>query len=119
MFNTENEKKTLVDSLRRSGDPAGVLESLYYIEKNHTPFALYVATADQSNCMWIFDPDSVYELLGGQDIHDKTFRSVFIDDIERSEGILFYVLRKIGPAIVIRVSEDTIRFVIDSLELGV
>lgn len=119
MFNTENEKKTLVDSLRRSGDPAGVLESLNYIEKNHTPFALYVATADQSNCMWIFDPNSVYELLGGQDIHDKTFRSVFTDDIERSEGILFYVLRKIGPAIVIRVSEDTIRFVIDSLELGV
>lgn len=118
MFNTEHEREVLAQSLRNSGDVDGVLESLYYVAQNHTPFALYIATADRSSCMWIFDPDTVYEMLGGKDIHDKTFRSVFTDDIERGNGILFYVLRKVGPAIVIRLSEDTIRSVIDSLELS-
>lgn len=117
MFNSESEKQALTDSLKNSGDLTGVIESLYYVAQNHTPFALYVATADRSNCTWIFDPGMVYDMLGGQDIHDKTFRAVFTDHIERREGILFYVLRKIGPAISIRLSEDTIRQVIDELEL--
>jgi hypothetical protein len=118
MFNTDHEREVLAQSLRKSGDIDNVLESLYYVAQNHTPFALYIATADRSSCMWIFDPDTVYEMLGGEDIHNKTFRSVFTDDIERGNGILFYVLRKVGPAIVIRLSEDTIRSVIDSLELS-
>jgi hypothetical protein len=52
----------------------------------------------------------------GEDIHEKTFRSVFVDDAEREQGILFYVLRKVGPIITIRMGEDTIRSVIDALE---
>ena len=116
MFNTEHEREVLAQSLRNSGDIDGVLESLYYVAQNHTPFALYIATADRSSCMWIFDPDTVYEMLGGEDIHTKTFRSLFTDDYEQDQGILFYVLRKVGPAITIRLSEDTIRSVIDSLE---
>ena len=116
MFNTEHEREVLTQSLRNSGDIDGVLESLYYVAQNHTPFALYIATADRSSCMWIFDPDTVYEMLGGKDIHDKTFRSLFTDGYEKDQGILFYVLRKVGPAITIRLSEDTIRSIIDSLE---
>lgn len=108
MFNTEAEKDILIKSLMKSGDRDGVVDCLEYIIEHHTPFALYVATADRSSCMWIFDPDTVYEMLGGEDIHDKTFRSVFTDDIERSQGILFYVLRKVGPALVIRLSEETL-----------
>jgi hypothetical protein len=116
VFNTDHEREVLAQSLRNSGDIDGVLESLYYVAQNHTPFALYVATADRSSCMWIFDPDTVYEMLGGEDIHTKTFRSLFTDGYEQDNGILFYVLRKVGPAITIRLSEDTIRSVIDSLE---
>lgn len=115
MFNTEAEKSVLVESLRRAGDPDAVVECLEYILEHHTPFALYVATADRSSCMWIFDPDTVYEMLGGEDIHDKTFRSVFTDDIERGQGILFYVLRKVGPAMVIRLSDTSLRDVLESL----
>ena len=119
VFNTEHERDVLAQSLRNSGNIGGVIESLYRVAQNHTPFALYIATADRSNCMWIFDPDTVCEMLGGEDIHDKTFRSVFVDDTEREHGILFYVLRKIGPIITIRLGEDTIRSVIDSLELDI
>lgn len=115
MFNTEHECDVLAQSLRNSGDIGGVIESLHYVAQNHTPFALYIATADRSNCMWIFDQDTVCEMLGGEDIHDKTFRRVFVDDSERKRGILFYILRKIGPIITIRMEEDTIRSVMDSL----
>ena len=93
-----------------------MIESLHHVAQNHTQLALYIATADRSNCMWIFDPDTVCEMFGGEDIHDKTFRSVFVDDDEREQGILFYVLRKVGPIITIRMGEDTIRSVIDALE---
>jgi hypothetical protein len=116
VFNTEHERAVLTQSLRNSGDIDNVLESLYFVIQNHTPFALYVATADRSNCTWIFDPDMVYEMLGGEDIHIKTFRTLFTDDIERGEGILFYVLRKVGPVVTIRLGESTIRSVIEELE---
>lgn len=108
MFNTEQEKEILADSLKRSGDTKSIIHCLETIANNHTPFALYIATRDRSNCTWIFDPDTVYEMIGGEDIHDKTFRSLFTNDIERSQGILFYVLRKVGPALVIRLSEETL-----------
>jgi hypothetical protein len=41
---------------------------------------------------------------------------VFTDDIERREGILFYVLRKVGPAIVVRLSHETVLDVLVELE---
>ncbi len=116
MFNTEAEKKLLTQSLLNTEDVGSVIDSLHYVSQNHTPFALYIATADRSSCMWIFDPPTVYDMLGGEDIHDKTFRSVFTDEIERDNGILFYVMRKIGPVIVVRLGEETILSVIDSLQ---
>lgn len=118
MFNTEQEKEILADSLRRSGDRDSVILCLETVVNNHTPFALYIATKDRSNCTWIFDPDTVYEMIGGEDIHDKTFRSVFTDDIERGQGILFYVLRKVGPAMVIRLSDTSLRDVLESITLS-
>jgi hypothetical protein len=115
VFNTEHEKEILADSLKRSGDPESIVYCLETVANNHSPFALYIATKDRSSCTWIFDPDTVYEMIGGKDIHDKTFRSLFTNDIERREGILFYILRKIGPIISVRVSEKTILDVIDYL----
>lgn len=116
MFNTEHEKEILADSLKRSGDPESIVYCLETVANYHSPFALYIATRDRSNCTWIFDPDTVYEMVGGKDIHDKTFRSLFTNDIERSEGILFYILRKIGPIISVRVSEKTILDILEDLE---
>lgn len=116
MFNTEHEKEILADSLKRSGDPESIVYCLETVANNHSPFALYIATKDRSNCTWIFDPDTVYEMIGGKDIHDKTFRSLFINDIEKREGILFYILRKIGPIISVRVSEKTILDILEDLE---
>lgn len=111
-----SDSRILVESLRKSGDIAGALESLSYVAEFHTPFALYIATADRSNCMWVFDDDMVCEMLGGRDIHEKTFRSVFAEGLERDQGVLFYVLKKVGPAYVVKLDEITIREVIGELQ---
>lgn len=113
MFNTSDEKHILAESLVQGNDQDKVVKSLDYILDNHTPFALYIATADRTNCMWVFDPSTVYDMLGGKDIHDKTFRSVFSEGWERDSGILFYVLRKVGPVVVIRFTENSIKDVKD------
>ncbi len=115
-INTPEEKKILAQSLNKTGDRDGVLESLRFIADNRTPFALYVATKDRSNVMWVFDPETVYEMLGGEDIHDKTFRTLFSDQIERQEGILFYVFTKTQPVTVIRLSLETIFWLIETLD---
>lgn len=115
-LNTPEEKNILARSLGHTSDREGVLKSLRYIADNRTPFALYFATKDRSNVMWVFDPDTVYEMLGGEDIHDKTFRSVFPEQKNRQDGILFYVLTKTSPIVVIRLSLETICWLIDELE---
>jgi hypothetical protein len=116
MYNTDLEKNVLVDSLSKSDDPKGVLESLRYIQKNKTPFSLYIATLDRTNCMWIFDSSTVYDMLGGKDIHDKIFRKIFDED-ERESGILFYIFQKTAPVTAIRLSLDFITELIEMLEL--
>lgn len=111
-----SDSDILVESLKKSGDIPGILESLAQVAEFHTPFALYIATADRSNCMWVFDDDMVCEMLGGKDIHEKTFRSVFAEGVDRDQGILFYVLKKVGPAYVVKLDEPTIRGVIGDLQ---
>lgn len=111
-----SDSRILVESIRKSGNITAALESLEAVAEFHTPFALYIATADRSNCMWIFDDDMVCEMLGGRDIHEKTFRSIFPEGVERDQGILFYVLKKIGPAYVVRLDEPTVREVIGELQ---
>jgi hypothetical protein len=118
-LNTPEEKSILAESLSLTQDREAVLESLRYIADNRTPFALYIATKDRSNVMWVFDPDTVYEMLGGEDIHDKTFRSVFPDHNERQDGILFYVLTKTSPIVVIKLGLETICWLIENLESNI
>jgi hypothetical protein len=117
MFNTDLEKDALANSLRKSNDPEGVLESLRYIEKNRTPFSLYIATLDKSNCMWVFDSSTIYDMLGGKDIHDKTFKKVFSEGEERENGILFYIFQKTSPVVAIRLTLTFIRELIETLEV--
>jgi hypothetical protein len=115
MFNTESEKDILTKSLRGTGDVKAAVNSLEFVIENHTPFALYIATADRSLCTWVFDPDTIYDMLGGKDIHDKTFRKIFTSGLEREQGVLFYILNKIGPVTTIRLSISSLREVLDQL----
>jgi hypothetical protein len=109
------EENILTESFLKSKDREGIIDSLRYVLDHKTPFALYIATLDRSNTMWIFDPDMIYDMLGGEDIHSKTFRTLFPNITDRQTGVLFYVLDKISPATVVRVELKTLCGVIKKL----
>ena len=48
-LNSEQEKKSLRDSLRNTENLQETLECLERILINRTPFALYIATADRTD----------------------------------------------------------------------
>jgi hypothetical protein len=105
-LNSENEKKSLKESLRNTEDPKETLECLEYILAHKTPFALYIATADGVNRTWIFDPDTVYRMLGGEDKYISIFNSLFASEEEKEAGVVFFIFRKVGPLYSIRVDVE-------------
>lgn len=116
MSNTPEEKRILAEFLKRAQDKEGVEDCLRFISANKTPLALYIATKDKSNVMWIFDPSTIYEMLGGEDIHEKTFRSLFSEEEDKENYVLFYIFTKTSPIVVIKISLDTIFWLIDFMQ---
>ena len=115
MFENTSETNLLAKTLRRTGKPEQVLRNLQVVLDTRNPFALYIATADRSSCSWIFDKSMVFDMLGGEDIHSKTFRTLFITEQERESGLLFYIFRKIGPIVAVRLSDQNLKTVMSSL----
>lgn len=115
VFDNTSEINLLAKSLQRTGKIDQVFGNLKSISETHNPFALYIATADRSSCMWIFDKNTVFDMLGGEDIHSKTFKSIFQTEEERDSGILFYVFKKIGPIVVVRLSEESITQLLNTI----
>lgn len=116
-FNTEEEKEALKLSLIRSGELDKTLFCLEVILSQRTPFALYVATQDKSNCVWIFDPQMIYEMLGGEDKYIASRDSILKTEEEKSTSVLFFVLNKIGPFYAVKMSIDVIEDLINELYL--
>lgn len=116
MFNTQEEREILLRSLKRSENIEETLETLGLVIDNLTPFALYIATADRSDCLWIFDPEVIYDMLGGEDIHQKTSRSLMGPE---ELGVLFYIFKKTGPLITVRIDLSTLIYVQNALKLDI
>jgi hypothetical protein len=114
-FNTEEEKKALRDSLKNTENLHETLECLEHILHHRTPFALYVATADRSDCTWIFDPDIIYEMMGGEDKYNHVFNSLFETEEDRASGIVFLIFRKVGPIYSVRVELELINDLVEEL----
>ena len=115
MFNTEQEKQSLKESFRNTEDLNETLHCLEHVLKNHTPFALYVATADRTDCTWIFDPEMVFSMIGGEDKYNQIFDTLFQSEDEKSVGVVFFIFRKVGPVYSIRVDIDLIDEIIEEL----
>lgn len=114
-FNSDDERKSLKESLRNTENLSETLECLEHILTHRTPFALYIATADRTDCMWIFDPKTVYDMVGGVSKYKEIFNCLFPSDEEKSTGIVFFILRKIGPIYSIRVDLELIDEIVDDL----
>lgn len=114
-LNSDNEKKSLKESLRNTENLSETVECLEHILAHKTPFALYVATADRSDCMWVFDPETVYQMVGGKSRYEEIFNSLFPTDEEKVTGVVFFILRKVGPLYSIRVDTELIDEIINDL----
>jgi len=114
-LNSDQEKKSLKNSLKDTANPLEVLECLERVLKHRTPFALYVATADRSNCSWIFDHHTIHRMLGGEYHYKVVFDSLFPTPEEKERGVVFLILRKVGPLYAVRVDVGTIAEIISEL----
>lgn len=117
IFNSTKDQHLLFESLKRTGDTPQLIDSLGFVLKNHSPFSLYVATKDRSDCMWIFDPKIVTYMLGGVDNYNIVFESMFQTPKEKEVGIAMFVMKKIGPLVSLRLEEELISNVIADLKL--
>lgn len=115
IFNTEEEKTSLKNSLRNTENIQETLECLEHVLHHRTPFALYVATADRSDCTWIFDPETVIQMAGGEKKYSEIFNSLFKTEEDREVGIVFFVLRKVGPIASVRIDIELIDEIINEL----
>jgi hypothetical protein len=114
-LNSEQEKKSLKDSLKNTENLQETLVCLESILVHRTPFALYIATADRTDCTWIFDPQTIYQMVGGEDKYDSIFSSLFPTEEDKSVGIVFFIFKKVGPLYSIRVDIDLIDEIINDL----
>jgi hypothetical protein len=114
-FNTQEEREALKKSLLNTEDLNETLECLEHVLVHRTPFALYVATADRTDCMWIFDPGTVYEMVGGEKKYKEIYEEMFPTEEDKSIGVIFFILKKVGPLYSIRLSIEVIEEVIEEL----
>ena len=114
-FNTEEEKQALKHSLLNTEDLKETLECLEVVLISRTPFALYVATADRSDCTWIFDPETIYQMVGGEKKYNEIKDSILTTEEEKSVGVIFFIFKKVGPLYSIRVDIDLIDEIVNEL----
>lgn len=116
-LNSEQEKNSLKESLKNTDDLNQTLFCLECVLKYRTPFALYVATADRSDCTWIFERDLVISMLGGEEKYNQTYNSLMESDSEEEEslGVLFFIFKKVGPLYAIKVDLEIIDQIVEEL----
>lgn len=114
-FNTEEEKQALKESLLNTQNLQDTLECLENVLANRTPFALYVATADRSDCIWIFDPETIYQMVGGEAKYRQIRDEILVSEEDKAVGVIFFILKKVGPLYSIRLDIDVIDEIINEL----
>lgn len=114
-FNSKEEKEALRASLLNTENLQDTLECLERVLIDRTPFALYVATADRSDCIWIFDPDTIYEMVGGQAKYSQVRDEILVSEEDKAVGVIFFILKKVGPLYSIRLDIDVIDEIINEI----
>jgi hypothetical protein len=104
----EEGEQLLVASFKKVEDRGMVLKNLDRVLATHYPFSLYIATKDRTDCMWIFDPDTTYSMIGGKNVYDSVFDSLFPSVEDKRTGIAMFLLRKVGPIVTLKLNEDII-----------
>jgi hypothetical protein len=112
------EKNILKKSFLNTTDLNQTVFCLECVLKYHTPFALYIATADRNDCSWIFDVDTIYGMLGGKDKYEQILSSTEPKDLEQDDQepeTMFFIFRKVGPIYAIKISLEIIEEIVNEL----
>ncbi len=72
------------------------------------PIGLYIATEDQSDIMWIFGKEEIGRMLGGQDALSEITDQLLPTPADKEEGVLFAILKKVGPIYAIRLEKSVL-----------
>ena len=115
MEDSANAKEVLINSFleSRASEFTKILEHLERILNTKDPFALYIATADKSNCSWIFDKKTLCSMLGGEANYLAIENQIAKDSEE--DFVLFFILKKVGPLYSIRLEVEFLNEVLDEL----
>lgn len=69
------------------------------------PIGLYIATEDQSDLMWIFGKKEIGRMLGGEDSLRDITEQLLPTPLDKEEGVVFAILKKVGPLYAIRLEK--------------
>jgi len=72
------------------------------------PLGLYIATEDQSDMMWVFGREEIARMLGGEDTLDNITEQLLPTSLDKEEGVVFAVLKKVGPLYAIRLEKSVL-----------
>ncbi len=72
------------------------------------PIGLYIATEDQSDITWIFGREEVGRMLGGDEALDSITEQLLPSPKDRREGVVFAILKKVGPLYAVRLEKEVL-----------
>tara|TARA_Y100000389_G_scaffold203611_1_gene252679 strand:+ start:4907 stop:5254 length:348 start_codon:yes stop_codon:yes gene_type:complete len=75
---------------------------------NNEPIGLYIATEDQSDITWLFGTEDIAPMLGGDDTLKNITDQLLPSEEDKKEGVVFAVLKKVGPLYAIRLEKDVL-----------
>ena len=110
--NSQEEVDLLKQSFELSDNLPSTIESLKRVYRQKSPLALYIATLDRTDVMWLFDKDEIYYMIGGEDTYNQIFNEILPTELEKQSGIVFFIFKKIGPLYSVRLELDVIEDII-------
>ncbi len=73
--------------------------------KENQPIGLYIATEDQSDITWLFGETHISPMIGGDDALKAITDELLPSDTDKKEGLVFAILKKVGPIYAIRLEK--------------
>lgn len=110
--NSQEEIDLLRQSFELSDNLPGTIESLKKVHRQKSPLALYIATLDRMDVMWLFDKNEICYMIGGEDTYNQIYEQILPTELEKQKSIVFFILKKIGPIYSVRLELDVIEDVI-------
>ena len=69
------------------------------------PIGLYIATEDQSDITWLFGKTHIAPMIGGDDALKDVTEQLLPSEEDKKEGVVFAILKKVGPIYAIRLEK--------------